>query len=246
PPPGIAPPLRLLGLVAAPQDLPALDTAGEKARMTEALAGLGRHVELTWTPGARWADLMRILLDGPWHAVHFIGHGGFDRTAGEGTLALEGHDGRADWVEASRFAGLLSLQRPAPRPVVLNSCASGQAAAADLFSSTAATLVRSGVSAAVAMQFAITDPAAKAFAAGFYQAIATNRSISEAVRVGRIGIAGTGATLEWATPVLYLRGEETQDVQLFTVAPTSRASLAKPAGPSAELAARTAAVRALY
>src|SRR5262249_9563230 len=66
-----------------------------------------------------------------------------------------------------------------------------------------------------------------------------------AVRVGRIGIAGTGATLEWATPVLYLRGEETQDVQLFTVAPTSRASLAKPAGPSAELAARTAAVRAL-
>src|SRR5262249_39215114 len=174
------------------------------------------------------------------------GHGGFDRTAGEGMLALEGSERRADWVEASRFAGLLSIQQPAPRLVVLNSCAPGPAAAHDPFSSTAATPVPSAVSPAGAVQFAITGSAAKAFAAGFYQAVATNRSVSEAVRVGRIGIAGTGATLEWAIPVLYLRGEETQDVQLFTVAPASRVPLGKPAGPSAELAARTAAARALY
>src|SRR5262249_41041021 len=75
PPPDIAPPLRLLGLVAAPQDLPALDAAGEKARLTEALTGLGGPVELTWAPGARGDDLMRILLVGHGHAVHLIGPG---------------------------------------------------------------------------------------------------------------------------------------------------------------------------
>ena len=67
------------------------------------------------------------------------------------------------------------------------------------------------------MQFAVSDPAAKAFAAGFYQAIAHNRSIAEAVRIGRIGIRGTSEeTLEWITPVLYLRGD---DAALFEVLP---------------------------
>ncbi len=217
-PPVITPPLRVLGLVAAPRDLPRLDAGDEKARLAQALDGLGGRVRLRWAPTARWNDLQELLLDGPWHVIHFIGHGGFDQASGEGTVALEQEDGRASWVGADRFARLLSIQNPAPRLVVLNSCSSGQAAAADLFSSTAATLVRTGVSAAVAMQFAISDPAAKAFAAGFYQAIATNRSISEAVRVGRIGIAGTGpGTLEWATPVLYLRGDDAQDTALFTV-----------------------------
>ncbi|WP_239310247.1 CHAT domain-containing protein [Frankia sp. Cj3] len=244
--PVIKPPLRVLGLVTAPRDLAALDTDGEKARLSEALTDLGGRVHLEWAPGARWEDLQHILLQGPWHAVHFIGHGGFDQTAGEGTIALEGADHRANWVSAHRLRQLLSIQTPAPRLIVLNSCASGQAAVDDLFSSTAAALVRSGVSAAVAMQFAVSDPAAKAFAAGFYQAIATNRSISEAVRVGRIGIAGANATtLEWATPVLYLRGEHGQDSSLFTVTDTV-ASTRQQDAPSAERAAQTAAVRALY
>jgi putative cell wall-binding protein len=60
------------------------------------------------------------------------------------------------------------------------------------------------------MQFEITDAAALAFSRGLYRAIARNTPVDEAVRLGRIAIVGTSEqTLEWVTPVLYLRTAET-------------------------------------
>jgi hypothetical protein len=86
---------------------------------------------------------------------------------------------------------------------------------ADLFSGTAAALVRGGVSAVTAMQFEISDPAAVAFARGFYYAIAHGRGVDEAVSSGRVAIIGLSSrTLEWVTPVLYMRGH---DSHLFTM-----------------------------
>ena len=97
---------------------------------------------------------------------------------------------------------------------MLNSCASGQTGAKDIFSGTAATLVRSGINAVAAMQFAISDNAAIAFATGFYTAVAHGRSVDEAARSGRIAILGTPHSMEWVTPVLYVRGHNSQ---LFTL-----------------------------
>jgi hypothetical protein len=84
-----------------------------------------------------------------------------------------------------------------------------------LFSGTAAALVRGGFSAAAAMQYEISDQAAIAFARGFYTAIAHGRGVDDAVSSGRVAILGTSdTTLEWLTPVLYLRGGY---AQLFAV-----------------------------
>ncbi len=139
----------------------------------------------------------------------------------EGVLAFVGRDGRADYVTASSLADLLDEAEPTPRLVVLNSCQSGAGGTTDLFSGTAAALAHSGIRAVAAMQFSISDTAAIEFARGFYTALAHGRGIDEAVRSGRIGILGMGrGTLEWVTPVLYLRGEDTQ---LFDVAPLSPA-----------------------
>jgi hypothetical protein len=77
--------------------------------------------ELTWAPEATWDALHEMLLTGPWHVLHFIGHGDFDPDRDEGVLALARQDGRADLVEASRFADLLRQARPMPRLAVLNS-----------------------------------------------------------------------------------------------------------------------------
>ena len=142
--------------------------------------------------------------------LHFIGHGDFDPGRDEGVLALVREDGRAD-----RLVDLLRQARPMPRLVVLNSCSGATAGTGDLFSGTAAALVRGGVSAVAAMQYEISDPAAVAFARGFYAAIARGRGIDDAISSGRLAILGTGdRTLEWVTPVLYLRGHETR---LFTL-----------------------------
>ncbi len=240
----VAPPLRILGVVAAPRDRQRLDVDGEKQRLRAAMKPLGSRVSLRWVEGGRWADVQRELIAEHWHVLHFVGHGGFDRESGEGMLALENDEGGSDLVGADRFSDLLTLQVPPLQLVVLNSCSGAQAAASDVFSSSAASLARTGVSAVVAMQFAVSDPAAKAFTAGFYQAIAHNRTIAEAVRIGRIGIRGTSEeTLEWITPVLYLRGD---DAALFEVLPGTPDDSGDGAALSPEDAAREAAVPALY
>jgi outer membrane protein assembly factor BamB len=216
-PVNVRPPLRVLGLVASPRGLPTLDVETEKAHLAEALAqpmaeGL---IEVVWVPEATWEAVHARLLDGEWHVLHFVGHGDYDTQTDEGVLALVGADGRADPVEASRLADLLGEAQPSPRLVVLNSCSSGQTGVRDLFSGTAAALARSGISAVAAMQFTISDAAAIAFARGFYTAIARGRDVDEAARSGRISILGAPHSLEWVTPVLYVRGQATR---LFTLA----------------------------
>ena len=215
----VRPPLRILGLVASPRGLQALDVDAEKDHLAEALATPAAEglIEVVWVPEATWHGVQDRLLAGKWHVLHFVGHGDFDTRNDEGVLALVGRDGRADMVEASRLADLLGEAQPRPRLVVLNSCSSGQAGANDLFSGTAAALVRSGISAVAAMQFTVSDTAAIAFARGFYTAIAHGRSVDEAARSGRISILGAPGSLEWVTPVLYVRGQATQ---LFTLAPS--------------------------
>ena len=167
--------------------------------------------EVHWAPSATWADLQDMLLDGEWHVLHFIGHGDFDHAQDEGMLALVRPDGRADLVAAHRLVDLLRQTRPMPRLVVLNSCSGGAAGVGDLFSGTAAALVRGGVSAVAAMQYEISDIAAVAFTRGFYAAIVHGRGVDDAVSSGRVAILGlSDRTLEWVTPVLYLRGHDSQ------------------------------------
>jgi CHAT domain len=213
----VRPPLRILGVVSSPRGLPALDVEKEQDQLTRALARPASKglAELHWAPSATWANLQDLLLDGEWHVLHFIGHGDFDPGRDEGVLALTGEDGRADLVAAHRMVDLLRQARPMPRLVVLNSCSGAAGGVSDLFSGTAAALVRGGVSAVAAMQFEISDPAAVAFARGFYAAIARGRGADDAMSSGRVAILGTGdRTLEWVTPVLYLRGH---DARLFTL-----------------------------
>jgi WD40 repeat protein len=239
-------PLQVLGVISAPRGLAGLDTERERDQLERALGGLAgqRLATVTWAPPT-WAGLHEMLLAGPWHVLHFIGHGDFDPGSDEGVLALTGEDGRADLVEASQFADLLRQARPMPRLVVLNSCSGAAASTGDLFSGTAAALARSGVAAVAAMQYAISDPAAVAFARGFYAALARGRGVDEAVTAGRIAILGTGRrTLEWITPVLYLRGDSTR---LFTIpagtvpadepAPQPRRAEPPPAAPASAPAA---------
>ena len=217
----VTPPLRVLGLVASPRGMQPLDVAAEQKQLSEALTTpiAGGLIELEWLAHASWDGVHERLLSNQWHVLHFIGHGDYDVDTDQGLIALEGEGGRAEPVEAEQLADLLNEARPTPRLVVLNSCSSGEGGTQDLFSGTAAALVRSGINAVAAMQFTISDSAAIAFAKGFYTAIALGRSVDDATRSGRISMLGRGHSLEWVTPVLYVRGESTQ---LFRLARPER------------------------
>jgi len=202
-------PLRILGMVASPTNLPTLDVEREKERVNRAVADLQADglVELVWLEGQTWRDLKKALRK-KWHIFHFIGHGGFDRLKDEGFVALCDRNGNADNFTASQLARLLANQR-ALRMVLLNACEGGQGSGQDIFSSAASILVRRGMPAVLAMQYEITDGAAIELARSFYEALADGLPVDAAVTEARqsIGFATQGS-IEWVTPVLYIRSPD--------------------------------------
>lgn len=211
----VTPPLRILGMVATPSDLPELDVSLEKQRVEAALreAQAAGRVALTWLEGQSWRALQRALREGPWHAFHLIGHGGFDRAHDEGYVALADEEGYSARLSATELVRLLG-DHAALRLVVLNTCEGAAGSAQDSFASVAATLARR-IPAVLAMQYPISDRAAIEFARDFYEALAEGCPVDMAVAEARkaVSVALKG-TLEWGTPALYLRAP---DGRLFNV-----------------------------
>ena len=206
----VSPPLRILGLIADPTDMERLDVTKEKERVALALARLrtGGQVELTWLSGSTARDLQRALRGGPWHIVHFVGHGGFDRPSDEGLVVLTDNAGRAQPLFATPLARLLGDHR-ALRLVVLNACEGARGSERDIFASAAAILVRRGIPAVLAMQHEITDHAAVEFARAFYEAVADGYPVDAAVSEGRKAVSTqVPNTVEWGTPVLTMRASD--------------------------------------
>ena len=165
---------------------------------------------------------------GPWHVLHFVGHGGVDAATGEGYLALAEADepvarrrrpgaggGGVYRLYADDLGRLLAGHYPL-RLAVLNACEGAQGDGRDVFAGTAATLIRRGLPAVVAMQFPITDRAAIEFARAFYRAVAAALPVDAAVAAARQAmLLAARGSLEWATPVLFLRAP---DAVLFDLA----------------------------
>ncbi|HEX6777026.1 MAG TPA: CHAT domain-containing protein [Ktedonobacterales bacterium] len=212
----VQPPLRILGMIASPSDQNALDIAHEQGRLQAALQRLEATglVRLKWLAGQTWRDLQREIRNGPWHIFHFIGHGGFDPRIDEGVLALTGEDSKSHLLSATDLGRLLA-NHPSLRLAVLNACEGAHGSTRDVFSSTAAMLARRGIPAVLAMQEEITDYAAIELTRTFYEVLAEGRTVDEAVSEARIAISlSIPNTLEWGTPVLYLR---TPDGVLFNL-----------------------------
>lgn len=206
----VKPPIRILAMIAASAELPSLDTARERQRLEVALRELvsGGFVEITWLPGETWRDLQAALLNGPWHIFHFIGHGGFDEVRGEGFVFLSGEGGQASRLSATSLGRLLGDHDPM-RLIILNSCEGARGDNYDVFSSTAAVLVKRGTPGVIAMQYPITDRAAIEFSRSIYGAIAAGEPIDTALAVARKSISfEIPGTLEWGTPALYLRAPD--------------------------------------
>jgi tetratricopeptide (TPR) repeat protein len=212
----VQPPLRILGMIVSPRDLPSLDVAREKQRVETALGDLQKQrlIDLHWLEGQTWRDLQRAMRSGPWHIFHFIGHGGFDSNADEGVIALADETGCAHRMLATELGRLLADHRSL-RLALLNSCEGARGSEHDVFSSTAAILVRRGLPAVVAMQYEITDRAAVEFARSFYEALAEGLPVDAAVSEARkaISLAVTNS-VEWGTPVLYMRAPQGAIFQL--------------------------------
>ena len=206
----VQPPLRLLHLIAAPEDAPLLAADKESAQLQAALADLMAQgaVEITSARPGTLAALREGLREGA-HVLHFSGHGGL---AGEqGYLLFEDEDRLGQPANGDTLAHLLRGSRVGL--AVLNACESGLAGEGDAFGSVAGSLVRAGLPAVIAHQHAMPDNSASAFAADLYRALAAGFPVDAAVSEGRKAIlSNLGTTwrdrMDWATPALYMNAPD--------------------------------------
>jgi CHAT domain len=204
----VAPPLRILGMIVNTGDQILLNTEQEKQRMQASFRDLQARglVELTWIEGQTWRDLMQTLRKGDYHIFHFIGHGGFNPSKSEGFIELADEDGRVQMITATQL-GILLADHQFLRLVFLNTCKGAKSSTYDVFSSTSTTLARRGIPAVIAMQYEITDHAAIELTRTFYESLAEGMPVDAAITEARKAISLEVGTLEWGTPVLYMRSQ---------------------------------------
>jgi CHAT domain/WD domain, G-beta repeat len=216
----VRPPLQILVMVASPSDHPPLDVEQEWTKLRDALAPLERagRVALERLEEATLAALRRRLRRDDWHVFHFIGHGGFDTRAQDGVLVLEDKAGKGRLVSGQEL-GVLLHDHDSLRLVVLNACEGARTDLTDPYAGTAQSLVQQGIPAVVAMQFEITDSAAIMLAQELYGAVADAYPLDAALAEARKAIYAEGNSVEWATPVLYLRAPDGRVFDLTATAP---------------------------
>ncbi|MFI6763280.1 protein kinase [Micromonospora sp. NPDC050417] len=205
------PPLYVLGMVVSPDDLDPVAVAAEREAIEEALRQFVRDglVRLSWVNGQTWQDLQRKLYKRQYHALHFVGHGGFDATRGEGYVAFANSEGKADRVFASDLGAILANQNGL-RMVVLNTCESARDDGMHGYTSTAEALVRRGVNSVLSMRDVVSDPVARKFATVFYEALAASAPIDVAAMMARLAVRRDGlGSLEWGTPTVFMRSGST-------------------------------------
>ena len=226
----VKPPLRILVVVASPQELPAIEVDQELALVTAALTewtDQGR-AQLTTVAHASFADVAAHIQQEQPHIVHIVAHGHVhdDRAY----LALEDGAGHVELVDEARCQSLFDGATDT-RLVVLSACQSATLSSTQPLAGLAPQLLGRRLSAVVAMQHPIPMDAARIFVRDFYQGLVLGAPVDAAVNGARRGVflAVNGATPDWATPVLFLRAK---DGNLFAVEPPPVDALEIPPPPA--------------
>jgi hypothetical protein len=203
----VEPPLRLLGVVSSPAEHEQLDAERERDNLERALSGLSDAgaVELHWLERPTLGALLKALQTQTFHALHFIGHGAYDREAGRGVLLFEDDSGWARPVSGDKL-GMILHDFSSLRLAILNACEGARTARTDPFAGVAGSLVQQDIPAVVAMQFEISDEAAIVFAGDFYRQLAAGSPVDASLAAARLAmLAERSDDIEWGTPVLFMR-----------------------------------------
>jgi CHAT domain-containing protein len=205
-------PLRILVLVSAPADLPPLNVEAEIEALNQGLKTMlsTGGVELLIEEDARRERLLTRLQGETIHALHFVGHGGWEAEEGHGVVFLEKTTNgltqpMGDLVDAAAFAELLSASTSL-RLVTLNACNTAYEEAQAGFAGIASQLVQRGTPAVIAMRNAIEDQVAITFAKHLYGNLASGSPINIALTRTRQQLRlDQGANpAAFSTPVLYM------------------------------------------
>ena len=217
----------LLIAIASPKGLDPLETEAECQNIAEHWSD-GVRLKVDILTRTTLESLRERLLARSYHGLHLIGHGCFDELTGDGELFLEDRDG----LQAPCSGQDLAIQladRTSLRWIFLNACSTGCSGTLRPFGGVANALLRTGVSAVVAMQRPISDRSAVVFSSWFYQRLASGDSIEAACTEGRLAVhRDRPQESDWGTPVLFLRGVDGRLLERSPTHETPESSLPEP------------------
>lgn len=223
---------RVLLVMSDPLNADALDVERERTAIESALAEVS--IRPTVLKHATRQGLLERITDHEPQVVHFIGHGELGEADGEGVLVLENADRAEDRLQASTFAAFFN-GRAMPRLVVLAACLTGVSSdrKAAPFAGVAMSLVAAGLPAVIAMQSEISNESAIRFSEWLYRRLARGAPLEAAVAHARQAVlaevvAGSQPSLDWASPVLFMRGQAGSPLERGRVTPAIASSHATP------------------
>ena len=211
--------LRVLIVESSPSDEHPVEVATDiQTHLTDlrdpGRMGVGLDVEVCRE--ARFENLRDTLIEGRFHALVFLGHGGFVAKENLGALTFVRADGSGHkvpgYLVAENLKDLANL-----RLVVLMSCSSGalRRGAETPFVNVAPALLREGIPLVAAMQFPISPKAAQTFSHKFLKALRRADPVDVAMVEGRRALFNDRSTrFEWATPALFSQVENPQVFRL--------------------------------
>ena len=209
--PVFEPPVRVLLVASNPLSTRYLGLGKELDEIRAAWRG---HGEVSIVTEATVGKVRAKLQSGPFHYLHFVGHGDAPRPEAEGAVVLDHPEGGVDRVTSHELITLVR-DHASLRLVVVNACftgAVGSGAAAKPISAITAALILADVPSVVGHQRPIGDAAAIAFGAALHTHLAAGDPIEVAVTEARHALYGRDrGSAEWAVPTLYCQlelGEE--------------------------------------
>jgi CHASE2 domain-containing sensor protein len=205
---------------------PGLNVEKERANLCRTLEDL-KNVDVKILAGnVTREQIGETLIERKFHLFHFIGHGDYDIGRQSASIQLNTVDGEPDYIDEEAFSSLFE-NHMSMKLVVLNSCKGAEVSAIKPLLGMAPQLMKKGIPAVVAMQYAIHDDVAIAFARCFYH------SLLRGTDAGRVEVAISHARSAlgrafpderaMGTPVLFMRAPEGM---LFDL--TSRKLISRP------------------
>lgn len=164
--------IKILFLASNPRDTSALRLGEEVRQIDEKISNGSKResFELIQHHAVRVTDLQHVLLKHEPHIVHFCGHGSATEE-----LVFEDEVGGSKAVTKEALAKLFRILRDNVRVVVLNAC----------FSKGQAEALNEVIDYTIGMNKRVGDKMAISFAGAFYQALAFDRTVSEAFELAK-------------------------------------------------------------
>jgi tetratricopeptide (TPR) repeat protein len=227
PPPLTKRPIRVLAVIANPDDLrdvgvAPIDVAGERRIVLSALTQRWtRNVRVDFLEGPATLERVEAELKAGYDVLYIAAHGAV--VDGKPWLLMAGAANRVAPLADDELAGMLARQAHPVRLVFLAACQSAAHSTADAVRGFGPRLVEAGVPAVVGMQDAVPEAAAQKFAAVFFRQLLRHGWVDLAANEARSALLAAQMAQGWGCPVLYSR---VRDGRLIGPAPRWRMAVA--------------------